>query len=107
MTTKQVAMLLGVPAATVRRWVRRGWLPGYRMSGRIYVARDAVRRNLFTLMTDPEASTAGERERMHEVFSPAVNQLRTIIEEALQAQPVSARERAQDQGWQVLATATE
>jgi len=107
MTTKQVAMLLGVPTATVRRWVRRGWLRGYRMSGRIYVARDAVRRNLFTLMTDSEASTAGERERMREVFSPAVQQLRTIIEEALNAQPVSARERAQDQGWQVLATATD
>jgi excisionase family DNA binding protein len=105
MTTKQVAALLGVTPNTVRRWVRRGWLKGYRLSGHIYVSRDAVRRNLFTLMTDPEASTAGERARMKEVFSPAVQELRSIIDEVLETEPVTAAERAEGQGWQVLASA--
>lgn len=42
-TPKQLARVLGVHVTTVRRWIREGRLPGFRIGGRARASEAAAR----------------------------------------------------------------
>ena len=42
LTTTQAGDLLGVTGQTIKNWVRRRQLPGYRVGGRIMIPKEAV-----------------------------------------------------------------
>jgi hypothetical protein len=56
---------LGVPPATVRRWIEQGWLTAERAGQDPVINRRVLGNCLDTLMYDPRASTDLEREQMH------------------------------------------
>ena len=49
-STREVAELLGVNSGTVRYWIKKGWLKGFRVGGRFKVEgkslRDFVKRGM-------------------------------------------------------------
>lgn len=62
LTSGQAGNLLGVSAQTIKNWVRRGKLPGYRVGERIMVPRDAVAKYVERAKTSLELEEISDEE---------------------------------------------
>ena len=61
LTTRELAVEMGLPQWTVWKWARAGRLPSFRVNGRIFFRASAVTARLAEMEAETEADSGPEK----------------------------------------------